>query len=498
MKGIKKCFGLFLVLAIMLGLSLNASSGASALRHDYDTLKVVNEDYFYSSSGGYTLQSLYHTEYPQSNPLSRPVPKRMRNYGNELLPTNHLNYWNYTTWQNGECLYNSDSYRQSNVRSSNSTNTVNWFNNWDYMVTDYGYPPTSGTTYNCNPVPGSWYSWDSIYMYGVSKEWGVGRYSTLKDIFGGTPNEDLTDLKYMYSFGLPLVYNESTVGKLTPGREIQFSFRLQSAGTFLSSDIEGNLSQFDINHLGVSFRLQAIDEDNSQYSSNTFFSTVINNSGVTPSGATWFSDCNMTKNQIQPDQELITELIFTCKFTSPTTLSHVHPNILFYYHDPNESSTRTRLYPIWYNEGEVRFGASYIVTDNDWTPGASASIPPSGAHLEEAPGYSSTIGYDDDGESNGGDLYNQLTTMFSFNFTNPFGAYFASFRDNSSCVNIPILADMIHAEQTTYCPWFDSATRDIVTPILSTVAVMLCFGFLVRWLKSTNSDFSPESSKGGD
>ena len=155
---------------------------------------------------------------------------------------------------------------------------------------------------------------------------------------------------------------------------------------------------------------------------------------------------------------------------------------------------------VWDTNADYSFSTSYLVTDNDETPGAPMSQPVTGGNTDLSPAES----YLDAMESGEAidvqaileDLFENLKNLLSFNILNPFDGFFQLFTNNNSCVSIPIIAGMLHAENDSYCPWFDSSTRDILTPVLGIASVMLLFGFIVRWLRSSSSDFSPSSAGG--
>lgn len=77
---------------------------------------------------------------------------------------------------------------------------------------------------------------------------------------------------------------------------------------------------------------------------------------------------------------------------------------------------------------------------------------------------------------------NQLD-IINFNLTNPFEALFDLFRPPDSCVNIPIIADLIHSPTSVYCSWWSSSVTSILTPVIGLSASMLLFGFFIKWLK---------------
>lgn len=139
------------------------------------------------------------------------------------------------------------------------------------------------------------------------------------------------------------------------------------------------------------------------------------------------------------------------------------------------------------------FNGITIITNGDTTSGGYFNPPVTGGDKLRAPGNILSPNTTET-ETN---WFNSLIEMFAFNFTNPFSALFMLFTDNNSCVNIPNLAGMLHAEDTQYCPWFDSTTRNILTPVLGVSSVMLVFGFLVRWLGSSSGNMFDDETGGG-
>lgn len=76
--------------------------------------------------------------------------------------------------------------------------------------------------------------------------------------------------------------------------------------------------------------------------------------------------------------------------------------------------------------------------------------------------------------------------LFSFSVFNPFGGIFGLFSDG--CVSIPTIGGMLNKPDATYCPWFSSNIRSVLTPVLGLSASMLLFGFVVRWLSGNSGD----------
>lgn len=140
------------------------------------------------------------------------------------------------------------------------------------------------------------------------------------------------------------------------------------------------------------------------------------------------------------------------------------------------------------------FSSLYVVTDNDDTQGDNFN--------EDSRFINNDKIWDDywddqdtDNGSGDEDWFESLVTMFNFGLINPFAPMFEMFSDSTTCAQIPILAGMIHSQETQVCPWFSSGTRAVLTPVFSISSMMLLFGFFVRWLKS-NSDASIQAEGG--
>lgn len=141
--------------------------------------------------------------------------------------------------------------------------------------------------------------------------------------------------------------------------------------------------------------------------------------------------------------------------------------------------------------GDYTFTDFYIVTNNNSTPfDMSASGSQSGGNTSVAPG-----GADDSSQPGSSDpnWFSSLVDMFNFSFINPFTPIFALFTNQSTCANIPTIAGMIHSSETQVCPWFSAETRAIVTPVVGIVSMMLVFGFAVRWLGASSGNLFEDS-----
>lgn len=189
-----------------------------------------------------------------------------------------------------------------------------------------------------------------------------------------------------------------------------------------------------------------------------------------------FSDAVCTVNHVTV--EGYQQLEFSC----PTTFPELDPDsiitaeLVIQGFDSNDNLTW-----VWDSDGDWSFGGLYIITDNVDTPGCSLHDDLTGNHI------GGDYTEEDMAEAQNG-AYGGLSNLFNFSFINPFSGIFDLFTNGDSCASIPTLASMIHSEETQVCPWFDSTTRNILTPVLGLSSMMLIFGFAVRWLKSSSGN----------
>ena len=88
--------------------------------------------------------------------------------------------------------------------------------------------------------------------------------------------------------------------------------------------------------------------------------------------------------------------------------------------------------------------------------------------------------------------------VFNFGVIFPFSSLFNSFTDNR-CVDIPIIASWLSTSQSHVCTWWSNDIRSTLTPIFSTISLMILFGFIINWLKGSSSPlFSSGLSNTGD
>ena len=450
MKGVKKCCGLLLVSLITLGLSLSVSSDVNALKHSYSSLYIPGYTVFQNTqpdSPRVSLSGGYWTEYPQSNSLSQPIPKsqRIKSVGSP-------------------CYQSSESI----PFMSSTTNTYRWRYDFSFNIglsNPFALPSGS---FDCHAINAtSWYEYTSISIQKSS-----GSHSTpaaISDLFGSYSILSGSSVKYMYAFNLPLTFNSSVVGAMTQGRTYEFHGSFSSGSKFYASDISGNsLSDIDLHHPYVLLNFNGVDSNFNVYRSTYSFEDSSSNRTT--------NYCTNLYSSVDSKR-----LYFDCYFTSPADIVYSTFSVTFQNYSQYENNySQLRLKPIWFNDGDyVFFGDFYVITDGDSTEGDDASIKNSGTNILGAPGAEATMG----------DSYDSaLSNLFNFNFINPFSPIFNLFTDSSQCANIPIIAGMLGSTETTYCPWFSSTTRSILTPVLGLSATMLVFGFLVRWLSSSSGN----------
>ena len=430
MKG-KKCFGLLFLLAIIFGLSLNASSNVFAERFYYTSLFIPGRQTVNFNDVLLGTSPPYLTSYPSSNPLSHQNIKEVRPF-------------NYSE-------YDSSTSSCRSISGYSSIVTASGLSASRFYYTDELVPIAE----RCTPLDGSWYGWDSLYLSSLDYD-GSRHYAKLSDYFNDTSS-------YWYSFTLPLTIG-SNPGLFDSGDTYEWVLSFKSSTPFRSSDLVGNLSP-DLSHLHINFSLQTL------WSSSTRVETL----SATDTSPHSSSEASISCTKSLRSSSRIT---FRCRL-SDIPAQIYKPTIGFSLFDDRGSN-----YPIFYNSSDIYFDDFYVITNDDDTPSSySASVGMSGTNRSDAPGYSSVIAAPADE-----DWLHRLTNLFSFNFFNPFAPIFTMFTDNSECASIPIIAGMLHSNVSSYCPWFSSSTRNILTPVIGLSSLMLIFGFLVRWLSSSSGN----------
>lgn len=64
-------------------------------------------------------------------------------------------------------------------------------------------------------------------------------------------------------------------------------------------------------------------------------------------------------------------------------------------------------------------------------------------------------------------------------------SWFWSLGTTDQCINIPVLASLLHSNETTYCSWWSTEIRSIVSPVINIFLVCIVSGFIIKWLRSS-------------
>lgn len=451
MKGLKKCFifsGILMVVSLVYCLAIS-SVNVHALKYSYTSYPIY-QTRMYDSSG--------NNFYSTSNPT-------------------------FSFWFDGAVSFKnslfSDSYKYSRLldtddvcsdTSSSSIFTTSGSDSYTSIWSGEGY----GFYRTFNKVECQYnitkYSYDSILgaTYDVS-DGDATQLVSVNDLFFDTssPNYDSGSIKRI---DVPLNISHDHVGTLPANSPVVFNFGLLTQGS-------AGFPYFDSN-LNYELSLQYFDSSDN------------------PISAT--ASCSLDSNYglgIETDQYLVTipytGFNITCSYTPTTTMDYVSAQLKIWGsgYDYNPSVFLT------YDYNGIWFSGSYLITENDSTwSGLSANDNPTGEDLTSMPGYSQL--YPSSGGScQPGDFTCELSNLFSFDFLNPFAPLFIMFGDNSECASIPIIAGMLGATETTYCPWFSSDIRNVLTPVLGLASMMLIFGFAVRWLGSSSGNMFEDSSR---
>lgn len=91
-------------------------------------------------------------------------------------------------------------------------------------------------------------------------------------------------------------------------------------------------------------------------------------------------------------------------------------------------------------------------------------------------------------------IYQNWWDVFTISFVFPFRSFFSSF-SNEHCVNIPIIASMVHSSSTQYCTWWSSDIRNVLTPVFSLFSLALLTGFIMHWLSERSTTINISGGK---
>lgn len=451
-KGINKCYGLLLAFFTIFGLSLNVSSDTNALKYAYNAFPLSNDTFYVS--GTYYTSSNFGVSFSSDSDVS---------FDSDL----------FNLSKSAFLLCN---------QVSDSGNLRPIFSNYFSNPSTYGLSINSSfnkAVYNfdgtCLGQPSTW-DYDSIYAadYNLTDGSAISLVDLRQSFFDSDSSfYDSGSLKAL-SVSLPLDYD--TFGVIESGTVLEWDFGLvqKSANNFSFID-SSDFASMDISYFTAS-------PDSSNFSSS--YRSTFGYPALSPKPSCFINRNYLFSTRSESGFEDFLGFNVHCSYTAPFDMYYVYPIIRLY------SSDRI----LDYDFNGLYFTGTYVTTDNDSTwSGLYANPQPSGEQLSNAPGYFQLYGYPDGSSCLDGDFLCNLKNLFVFNFINPFYPIYQMFSDGSSCASIPVIASLLHSQESVICPWFDSSIRSILTPVIGLAAMMLLFGFVVRWLGARSGNFVEDS-----
>lgn len=556
MKRSKKCYGLLLALSIMFGLSLNIFlEDTSAYRYSInsfdlsgDTLEFRLLENINTNEEYYTLFSRLHTF--SISILNDSVPNGFR------FPHNYNFSGQYDSSTNSCSIpaFN-DSFYRDGVESRSYYSSISYYpdlplgiNYWyasrlfdwstsipifsqgdNILCSLYGYRYNTIDEGNANvdryapfwdwssliniPLVNDrlayeaakpyFYSYDRLYLNATDTHNGTAFERTglkMSEIFN-TEVHNFTELEFSFTLfddvlnqitSTDDVYCDGYVSGFDPsiqGCEDVYNFHITGDIVFdsdysFNSNSNGGVQLFISNFYNPYFTPDSSPSIFDYYNDEPIYYLSSYDSII---------DCSYDEYHISSgDSE--NKVSFVCSY-NPTVNGGYYEKINFSFMDirlrfsGNISAPYTE--DIVQTNGDYTFTNFSIITNNNSTENpldTSATSHGTGGNTESAPGNDTN----DPGWSE--NFVESLQNLFNFSFINPFAPLFSLFTGSNSCVQIPIIAGMLHSEDSTYCPWFSESTRSILTPVIGLSASMLIFGFLVRWLGSSSGNLFEDSS----
>lgn len=376
-------------------------------------------------------------------------------WNGSLLPSNYIRF-HHSFGSGGLPQFNFDSIPSAQLiyctpLGQGSPAGSNW-NNGNGAVCPGSWNLREYAADSILPYP---YSYDGFYNHSNAVSNSTGETIThtfaLSNIFRSVVPRfsrlqiPMSDMEYGYFYDSSNLYS---------GRHFDFNGAFKFDGSFSWHDDIQNTGHFAIH-------MDGLDADTGQIV-NDIYDCVVNEVLVTG----------------------LHTLEYSCAFDLEHNYLYVNPSLVIQNHY-NSSSANSDYNYVWDTDNQWYFYNSFLTTDYDETPGHAFNEHITGGGV--IPGDASN----EVPACGSNDIFCQLNSVFVFGFPmseTPIGGLMNGFTDSDSCVNIPLIASMIHSNEERICPWFDSWTRSIVTPVLSLFAIFLVFGFFVRWLKSSSGD----------
>ena len=336
--------------------------------------------------------------------------------------------------------YNIDSFAMCQLYghkyADSTAPTYNWNGVW---LSQGGVSPHSFKPY--------WYKFDGIYLKNsaVDTQSGVHYDHRLysSDLFGVAPGK-------FRRLVLPLSVNVETVGAIPAGTSLEVKGAITFPGVAPGSGFSFASDFFTSGQVRAYFDGDGAGSD--------------------------YADCTLTTRSYgDTSGGVSTQIEYSC----PIVTSSVNQYYSMSFEIANFGSSGY----VWDTDSDWFWSGMYLVTNYDETWAGDLSMDIHASNSDDIPGSATTMF-----DSDNADWFSSLTNLFNFSIANPFAPIFQMFTDNSDCASIPIIAGMLGSEETTYCPWFDSTTRNVLSPVLGLSSIMLLFGFFVRWLGSSSGN----------
>ena len=501
MKGLKKCSGLLLLLFTMLGLSLSVFSvDSSALKHEvsaiplydyYVTYDYDGDTYFWSGFADTFKITQSGLDFNRDNSQS-PIAFSSKSIleGNTLVCTVGGYSENYS---DGHWAY----YSSNNALTPMYGVFNFWPNSYFYSADNISSVcnkllPFGTSEQGAIRPPFVWDSLPSLVVDGKYRKLNPYSYNYASYFISQSAEIDGTFYQSHEGVQMNYVLGESNLFQITSPSSIFIPIGM--IADIKSSDfvsiVEGTTLDFSFEMAfpGVyGYNLSELEEQMDIELNYVYLAD--NNPNSQP--VTGQVSCPYTIEEIE-NYGLYYN--WTCHFVSPANV--YNGDVIEFLYTIEPSSGYNSIWDWTFNAGENNTlprgnwafpanGSINVVTDGYYTPGNSIGGSATGSDLSMAPGSVYHEYADGNAEA---DWFNSLLNLFNFNALNPFAPLFNMFTNNSQCASIPIIAGMLHAEETTYCPWFSASVRDVLTPVLSISAIMLIFGFFVRWLSSSSGN----------
>lgn len=136
-----------------------------------------------------------------------------------------------------------------------------------------------------------------------------------------------------------------------------------------------------------------------------------------------------------------------------------------------------------YTDSYFNWSASWYVPDGEGgTTGSIEEIVDEWREQDDSH-FSEQLDIINDNASNAEASGNTLQNLFNFVIIDPLSNLFGMFSDEG-CVQVPTIASWLHVDNATYCSWWPSTIRSVLTPVFTIGGTLLLWGFVMNWLRN--------------